>query len=162
MRVRLALRVACSVLALGALAGCAYFDSSKVLPSVDDAALDYNNHVRWGRYEEASASLSPLRRREFLELFQDEARPWRFTSVELGKRTPQNEAGTEVEYLVDIEYYRLPSVKERKVQQRQIWHWVASERRWECEPDLHVFPAQVGSGVRLKDVPAALDGGSFE
>ena len=59
--------------------------------------------------------------------------------------------------LVSLEYYRLPSVSEQKVQQRQLWRYDRTENRWFVDPDLSVLggPAPVG-GAAVPAAPAAL------
>src|SRR5262245_17602982 len=98
------------------LAGCAMFsdDPPPRAPDVGETAKAYNDDVRWGRYYEASAQLAPEQRAGFLKLLDDQAKPYRFTSVELLQTTP-TEDGARVEMVVALEYYHLPSVKEEKV-----------------------------------------------
>ena len=135
-----------------ALSSCAMFDSDSKpprAPEVDETAKAYNDDVRWGRYYEASAQLPPDQRTGFLKLLGDSTHPYRFTSVDLLKATP-NEDGAEVELLVSLEYYRLPSMSEQKVQQRQLWRYDRAEKRWFVDPDLSVLagpPPKGGSAV---------------
>lgn len=136
-----------------ALSSCATSDDPPPrAPDVDETAQAYNNDVRWGRYYEASAQLSPEQRAEFLKLLDDSTHPYRFTSVDMLQATP-SEDGAQVEMLVSLEYYRLPSVSEQKVQQRQLWRYDRTENRWYVAPDLSVLggPPPVGGAA----VPAA-------
>ena len=138
-----------------ALAGCSVInpdDPQPRAPDVSDTAKTYNDDVRWGRYYEASAQLPPELRAEFLKLLDDQSRPYRFTSVDLLQATP-NQDGSRVEMLVSLEFYRLPSVQERKVQQRQLWRWDGGERRWFVEPDMAVLGSTPPKGGG--QVPAA-------
>ena len=121
-------------------------------PEVSETAQAYNDDVRWGRYYEASAQLPADKRPEFLKLLDDSARPYRFTSVEMMKSTP-NEDGSKVEMLVSLEYYRLPSMSEQKVQQRQHWRYDHAEKRWFVDPDLSVLAGAAPKGGPT--VPAA-------
>ena len=120
-----------------AFAGCATNPNAPPPrpPDVDDTAKTYNDDVRWGRYYEASAQLPPEQRAAFMNLLDDQSRPYRFTSVDLLQATP-SEDGAQVEMLVSLEFYRLPSVKEQKVQQRQLWTYDRAARRWFVDPDL--------------------------
>jgi hypothetical protein len=136
-----------------ALSGCATRDDPPPrAPDVDETAQAYNNDVRWGRYYEASAQLPPEQRSAFLKLLDDSARPYRFTSIDLMKATP-NEDGSRVEMLVSLEYYQLPSVLEKKVQQRQLWRYDRKENRWFVDPDMSVLGGPPPSGG--SQVPAA-------
>jgi len=138
------------------LAGCAYInpdDPPPRAPEVGDTAKAYNDDVRWGRYYEASAQLPPEQRAPFLQLLDDKTRPYRFTSVDLLQTTPSAD-GSDVEMLVSLEFYRLPSVSEQKVQQRQHWRWDGAQQRWFVEPDLSVLASpSVGSGGQVPAAP---------
>jgi len=137
-----------------ALASCALFSEEPPprAPEVGDTAKAYNDDVRWGRYYEASAQLPADKRPAFLKLLDDSARPYRFTSVDLMKSTP-NEDGSKVEMVVSLEYYRLPSVSEEKVQQLQLWHYDRAENRWYVDPDLSVLGGATPKGG--SQVPAS-------
>lgn len=116
------------------------------MPSVDDYAREFNNDVRWGRWQEAAAQVEPERRSQFLKLFDDSDRPYRFTEVEVLNSKPISQDGTEMELLVSLEYYRLPSVKERKVRQTQTWRWDVLQEKWLVTPDFGALHEDVSSG----------------
>jgi hypothetical protein len=117
-------------------------------PAVDEYAQEYNNDLRWGRWQEAAAQVEPERRSAFLRLLDDTDRPYRFTSVELMNAKPLSEDGTEMELLVALEYYRLPSVQERKVRQVQKWRYDVTMEKWVVTPDLSVLREDVSNGPR--------------
>ena len=108
-------------------------------PAVDEFAQEYNNDVRWGRWQEAAAQVEPERRGAFLRLLDDNQSPFRFTSVDILSAKPVSQDGTEIEMLVALEYYRLPSVKERKVRQVQHWRYDVEAEKWVVSPDLTVL-----------------------
>ncbi len=116
------------------------------MPAVDEYAREYNNDVRWGRWQEAASQVEPERRKAFLALFDDADQPYRFTEVEVLNTKPLTEDGTEMELLVSLEYYRLPSVKERKVRQTQVWRWDVNEEKWLVTPDIGALREDVSSG----------------
>lgn len=115
-------------------------------PAVDEFAHEYNNDVRWGRWQEAAAQVEPERRKAFLNLLDDNETPFRFTSVDILSAKPVSEDGSEIEMLVALEFYRLPSTKERKVRQVQHWRWDVPSKKWMVEPDLGVLRQDVGEG----------------
>jgi hypothetical protein len=117
-------------------------------PDIEPFAQDYNNDVRWGRWQEAAAQVEPERRAAFLALLDDSDRPYRFTSVEVLNSKPVTQDGTEMELLVALEYYRLPSVKERKVRQVQTWRYDVTLEKWVVTPDLSVLREDVSAGER--------------
>jgi hypothetical protein len=117
------------------------------MPAVDDYAQEYNNDVRWGRWQEAAAQVEPERRPAFLKLLDDSQTPFRFTSCDILSARPTSNDGTEIEMLVALEFYRLPSVKERKVRQVQHWRFDVDAKRWVVSPDLKVLAGNdVGEG----------------
>jgi hypothetical protein len=116
------------------------------MPAVDEFAKEYNNDVRWGRWQEAAAQVEPEGRKAFLNLLDDNDAPFRFTSVDVLSAKPTTEDGSEIEMLVALEFYRLPSVKERKVRQIQRWRWDVPDKKWMVEPDLGVLRQDVGEG----------------
>ena len=116
------------------------------MPAVDDYAREYNNDVRWGRWQEAAAQVEPERRKAFLAMFDDSDRPYRFTEVEVLNSKPLTEDGTEMELLVSLEFYRMPSVKERKVRQTQVWRWDVLQEKWLVTPDFTSLREDVSSG----------------
>jgi hypothetical protein len=120
------------------------------MPSVDEFAQEYNNDVRWGRWQEAAAQVEPERRSAFLKLLDTSDRPYKFTSVDLLSAKPLSSDGTEVELLVGLEYYRLPSVQERKVRQVQKWRYDVTMEKWVVTPDLSVLRDDVSSGQSLR------------
>ncbi|HTO07127.1 MAG TPA: hypothetical protein VMR86_08720 [Myxococcota bacterium] len=116
-------------------------------PAVDDYAQQYNNDVRWGRWQEAASQVEPERRTAFLRLLDDNQTPFRFTACDILSAKPTSTDGTEVEMLVALEFYRLPSVKERKVRQVQHWRYDVDTKRWVVAPDLKVLGDEgVGEG----------------
>ncbi|MEX2205661.1 MAG: hypothetical protein WEF50_05470 [Myxococcota bacterium] len=150
----------CLVLAAPLLMACAaipaiFLESlgEKAFPAVDESANAYNQNVRWGRIQQAAAQMPEDQREQFIALFDDDDGPFRFTSVEVLSATPKAFDGREVDVLVAWEYYSPPGLTERKLRQKQAWHFLELERRWEVVPDLAVFEAikpaasaPVGSG----------------
>ncbi|MFI5317312.1 MAG: hypothetical protein ACHQ6T_16555 [Myxococcota bacterium] len=118
-------------------------------PPVEDSAQEYNNDLRWGRWHEAAERVEPERRNVFLGLMDDNVNPYRFTSVEVIHTEAKSSDGTEIDLLVALEYYRLPSVEERKVRQLQHWRYDVPTKKWVVTPDLSVLREDV-SGIGPK------------
>jgi hypothetical protein len=117
------------------------------MPAVDEYAQEYNNDVRWGRWQEAGAQVEPEHRNAFLRLLDDSHTGFRFTSCDILSARPTSEDGSEIEMLVALEFYRLPSVNERKVRQVQHWRWDVDAKKWLVTPDLKVLAGtDVGEG----------------
>jgi hypothetical protein len=134
-----------SAFVLLVLCSCAGPIINPEMPSVDAYQREFNNDVRWGRWQEAAAQVDPERRSAFLKLLDDSDRPYRFTSVEVMNSKPLSGDGTEMELLVALEYYRLPSVQERRVRQIQTWRFDVLLSKWVVTPDLSVLGEDVSS-----------------
>ena len=97
----------------------------------------------------------PEQREKFIELFDGDESAFHFTSVEVLSAIPKGIDGREVDVLVAWEYYSPPALTERKLRQKQTWHFLDLERRWEVAPDLGVFEAVVASRAGNAPVPAS-------
>jgi hypothetical protein len=136
-------------LALAACVSSALSPLPPETPPLDQSAEEFNNDVRWGRWHEAAERVEPERRNAFLGLFDDSVNPYRFTSVDVLHTEAKSTDGTEIDLLVSLEYYRLPSVQERKVRQLQHWRYDVPTKRWVVTPDLAVLRDDVsGAGPR--------------
>jgi len=127
------------------LAACVTTPLPGKTPALDPAAEAFNNDVRWGRWHEAAERVEDGDRSAFLRLLDDSASPFRFTSVDEISREQTATDGTEFDVLVALEYYRLPSVKERKVRQRQHWRYDVTTKNWVVTPDLGVLRQDVSA-----------------
>jgi len=114
-----------------------------VIPEVGESADAYNQDVRWGRLQQAALQIVPEQREKFFELFDGDPSAFHFTSVEVLTSIPRSIDGREVDVLVAWEFYSPPALTERKLKQKQTWHYRDLERRWEVEPDLSVFEAEL-------------------
>ena len=143
------------------LMGCAIpasiMDSlgESVIPSVNESVDAYSQDLRWGRILQASLHMPPEQRERFIELFDDDQSTFHFTSVEVLSADPKGVDGREVEILVAWEFYSPPGLTERKLRQKQTWHFLELERRWEVTPDLGGFEAVVATRASDAPVPAS-------
>jgi len=127
-------------------AACAGPFVPPTIPSVDDAARNYNNDARWGRWQEAASAVEPDQRAAFLRLLDAKDHPFKFTDVDVVNSKPMSDDGTEVEILATVQFYQLPSVQERSVRQVQKWRYDVLEKQWFVAPDLSVLRDDVSSG----------------
>jgi hypothetical protein len=141
------LRRLSNVLVVALLAGCATAPLQQEMPAVDDAARAFNNDLRWSRWQEAAKRVDPDDRGAFLRLLDDQSSPFHFTSVDELARESTAKDGTEIDVLMALEYYRLPSVRERTVRQRQHWRFDVATKEWVVTPDMSVLREAVSSGA---------------
>ena len=114
-------------------------------PPFEDSVHAFNDDLRWGRIRQAVTQIERDQRIRFLELFEDEAAPYQFTSVDLISSDPAKFSAdgdgmpVEIDALVSYEFYRPPMVTEEKIRQRQIWRDVVTENRWVLTFDFAAF-----------------------
>jgi hypothetical protein len=117
-------------------------------PPFEDAVTAFNNDLRWGRIHQAVAQVDREQQARFLELFEDEAAPFQFTSIDVVTTTPTkftidgDGEPAEVEALVSYEFYKPPMVTQEKIRQHQRWRFVLAERRWVLDFDFEPFDAR--------------------
>jgi len=142
-------------LVVALLAGCATSHMPDQTPAVDDALRAFNNDLRWGRWQEAAKHVDPGERGAFLRLLDDSSSPFRFTSVDELSREATAKDGTEIDLLISLEYYRLPSVKQRTVRQRQHWRYDVAGKEWIVTPDMSVLHEHISSGPAARQSASA-------
>lgn len=133
--------VACSSLDLGHL-----LESDRAA-RVEEAVEAYANGLRWGRIELVSRLVRPDLRPDFLEFARREPPTVQFTgyevqAIELGVDPDSAEA------LVSFELYRLPSVQQATIVERQLWEYHRDARRWYLVPDLALYRGDVSATER--------------
>ncbi len=126
-----------------------------VIPDVGESADAYNQDLRWGRVQQAAVQMVPEQREKFIGLFDGDESAFHFTSVEVLSAVPKGIDGREVDVLVAWEYYSPPALTERKLRQKQTWHFLELERRWEVTADLVVFETVVATRAGNSTVPAS-------
>jgi hypothetical protein len=132
--------------AMSALASCSlgYLNPNFLLTGearerVEEAAIRYNNSLRFGNLEMAVQWVKPDMRRSFLELFGEQAQaPIRFTDVEI-QSIEFGPARGEARILLHARLYRLPSVHEVALLDEQQWHYDPDATAWYITPDLERY-----------------------
>lgn len=106
---------------------------------VEEAAIRYNNSLRFGNLEMAAQWVKPDLRRDFLEVFGAEASsPIRFTDVEV-QQIQFGPARGEARILLSARLYRLPSVSEITLVDEQEWHYDPDAGSWFVTPNLERY-----------------------
>ncbi len=129
-----------------ALAACSlgYFNpnfliSKEARERVEEAAIRYNNSLRFGNLEMAAQWVTPELRREFLLVFgESSASPIRFTDVEV-QQIEFGPARGEARILLSARLYRLPSVSEISIIDDQEWHYDPDTQTWLITPNLERY-----------------------
>ena len=91
----------------------------------DDIKLtvsNYHNHLRWGRYADASNMMDPADREEFLGRHDELGDGYKVVELELKSLSFKSE--TEVETKVVMQWLREPNMTVRKDKLVETWHRV--------------------------------------
>jgi hypothetical protein len=139
------LRATAGVLGVLFLVGCiptwmdpGYMSRAGRTQRVREAADSFGHDFRWGRFEKAAERVHPDRREAFRALATELDGRVRFTgfeieSVELG--LVRGEATVSASFTL----YRLPSIEETTLRERQQWRFDTVRRRWLLEPNLALY-----------------------
>jgi hypothetical protein len=129
-----------------ALAACSlgYWNPNYLLESearerAEEAAIRYNNSLRFGNLEMAAQWVKPELRRTFLEIFGEQTQsPIRFTDVEVQSVSFGPGKG-EARILLSARLYRLPSIHEISLVDEQEWHYDPQSREWHITPNFERY-----------------------
>lgn len=116
---------------LAMLAGCATAKKAYHRASEDlkDAVRAYNEALRIGDVDAATAFIPAPDRPAFLETAARLLKEVRFTDVKVGQiEFPQG--SSEATVTVTRSYYRLDELTEKQESLNQVWLWSAKEVRW--------------------------------
>ena len=147
-----------------ALAACSlgywnpnFLISNEARDRVEEAAIRYNNSLRFGNLEMAAQWVKPELRRDFLLVFGEQASsPIRFTDVEV-QEIQFGPARGEARILLSARLYRLPSVSEISLVDEQEWHYDPNAQTWFITPNLERY-ASLGQSTRPQaNGPASRD-----
>ncbi len=94
----------------------------------------------------AAGWVAPAMRQQFLQLIQEGKVQIRFTGYEIEGIELRDER-ERVDALVSFQLYRLPSLQEATIRERQIWRYDRGAKHWYIEPDLALYRGDVGSEV---------------
>ena len=121
--------------------------SKEAYERVEEAAIRYNNSLRFGNLEMAAQWVKPELRRNFLQVFGDQtSSPIRFTDVEVQQIDFGPRRG-EARILLSARLYRLHSVNEISLVDEQEWHYDPDTATWFITPDLERY-ANLGQPAR--------------
>jgi hypothetical protein len=114
-------------------------------PPFEDSVHAFNDDLRWGRVRQAVTQIEREQQIRFLEIFDNEALPYQFTSIDLvssdaAKFEPKGDGRpVEIDALVSYEFYRPPMVTTQKVRQHQVWRYEVVKNRWVLDFDFTPF-----------------------
>jgi uncharacterized protein YceK len=119
------------ILVVALFAGCASMKKKNIAWELDEYSRNYNKMLRWHELENASAIFPPVERQEEFSKRVRAAKNVTITDFRIKKKECLPEKG-EATVILDIDYYREPSVTVKTVEDKQIWKYVGEndKKRW--------------------------------
>jgi hypothetical protein len=146
------LRAIAGVLGVLFIVGCipawmdpGYMSRAGRIHRVRDAAESFGHDFRWGRFEEAAERVRPEQRDAFRALTGELEGRLRITGFEI-ESIDLGLARGEATVTAAFTLYRLPSVEETMLRERQRWRFDKLRRRWFIEPDLALYRGGAAAG----------------
>lgn len=124
--------------ALLCVAGCLGFANDRAI-QIDEAVQLYADSLRFGNIDAAARMVEPALRRQFMDLFANpEERALHFTSIDIA-RVDLDAKAERATVDLDVRFYRLPSIRELSLTDRQAWRYDTKLDVWRVEPDLSQY-----------------------
>lgn len=105
------------------MAGCTAISNRTVAWQLDKSSKAYQKMIRWNELEKAEVLFPPEGLREEFKRKVDAARDVKITDIRVKKMECFPERG-EATVIMDIDYYREPSVTLKTVEDKQEWKYV--------------------------------------
>jgi len=115
-----------------ALAGCGTIRNNKMTWEFEQSSKSYNKMIRWNELDKADAIFPPERLREEFKRKVKVAGGVKVTDFRIKRMECRPERG-EATVVLEIDYYREPSVTVKTVEDIQQWEYVSEgndSRRW--------------------------------
>ncbi len=112
--------------------GCGTIRNNKITWEFEQSSKGYNKMIRWNELDKADAIFPPERLREEFREKVREAKGVKVTDFRIKSMECSPEKG-EATVIMEIDYYREPSVTLKTVEDRQKWEYVTEENdsgRW--------------------------------
>jgi hypothetical protein len=125
------LRITPLILVVALLGGCETMKNKNIAWELDESSKSYNKMLRWHELDSASLVLPPEElQKEFASKVQA-AKNVTVTDFRIKKMECLPEKG-KATVILDIDYYREPSITMKTVEDRQEWNYVEQngKKRW--------------------------------
>ena len=122
---------------LAAAAGCGGTGPKKKLELLDEAMLQYNQALRWGRYDDAQ-EYHVTRDGGHGQINPADMNVIRITGLDVQNKTVNDEV-TEATVSGQINYYRTDQGKLRQQPLNQVWWYEEESKRWLLDSEPPVF-----------------------
>jgi len=117
------LRIMLLILVIALLGGCETIKNKNIACELDDCSKSYNKMIRWHELDEAGAVFPAEELREEFARKAKSAKGVTVTDFRIKKMECFPEKG-EATVILEIDYYREPSVTVKTVEDKQEWKYV--------------------------------------
>lgn len=95
----------------------------------------FHDHMRWARYDDASAFIPEADRWDFLGEYEEKGKDFEITEYEIRRVDPNPSGNREgpVHVTVWVQFFRLPETRVHERTYRERWRWNDDRKMWEVE-----------------------------
>lgn len=125
-------RIMLLIIVIALLGGCETMNKKHIAWELDECSKSYNGMIRWHELDKAAAVFSPKELQEEFMRKADSAKGVTVTDFRIKKMECSPEKG-EATVILDIDYYREPSVTVKTVEDKQEWKYVGEKenKKWQ-------------------------------
>jgi len=125
------LRITLLLVVIALLGGCETMKKKNIAWELDDCSKSYNKMIRWHELDKAGAVFPPEELQSEFMRKADSAKGVTVTDFRIKKMECSPEKG-EATVILDIDYYREPSVTVKTVEDIQEWKYVGEKdnKQW--------------------------------
>ncbi len=127
----------CALVGLSPLAGCASYSGMKRMDNFNDTAKSYKKMVFWSEFNAALSFREPGADSNAPTDLED-LKTVKVTSYKV-RRLKAAADQTQVQQIVDIDYYRMDDMTVRTLEDQQLWVYDAAAQRWYLRSGLPDF-----------------------
>ncbi len=124
-------RIMLLIVVIALLGGCETMKKKNIAWEMDDCSKSYNKMIRWHELDKAGAVFPPEELQAEFTQKADSAKDVTVTDIRIKKMECSPEKG-EATVILDIDYYREPSVTVKTVEDIQKWKYVGEKdnKQW--------------------------------
>ncbi|MDD2337415.1 MAG: hypothetical protein PHD01_12650 [Geobacteraceae bacterium] len=125
-------RIMLLIIVIALLGGCESMKKKHIAWELDECSKSYNGMIRWHELDKAAAVFSPKELQEEFMRKADSAKGVKVTDFRIKKMECSPEKG-EATVILDIDYYREPSVTVKTIEDKQEWKYVGKKenKKWQ-------------------------------
>lgn len=128
----------CALAGLSPLTGCASYTGMKRMDDFNDTVKSYKKMVFWSEFNAALSFVEPGANDDRGQPDLEDFKTVRVTSYKV-RRLKAAADQTQVQQVVEIDYYRMDDMTVRTIEDQQLWVYNAEAQRWYLRSGLPDF-----------------------